>query len=192
VQTESPRLSANDLTLYFGRDGDVYTTTRTIVGGTWTTPVAYTAVNGTDGAPYVKWLTPCDVGAQHYFMISRDNGSAYEQDLFEGALGTTGTVDATLNSPDDELSSWFTDTCLSVYFTSDRSGADQLYMATRSAVGAAWSVPVEISCATATAGCQFGPAAANKDLWISADQHTAYLASTRDNDASLAVYMSTR
>src|SRR5450432_580972 len=39
---ESPRLSTDDLALYFGRDGDIFMSTRATVNGPWGTPAIVT------------------------------------------------------------------------------------------------------------------------------------------------------
>src|SRR5205823_2546387 len=83
---ESPRLSQNDLTLYFGRGGDIYASTRATIGSPWGTPAIVTGSGNT--ANYEKWLAVC--GTNH-FMVSRANGAA-GQDLYEGTLGTVGTI----------------------------------------------------------------------------------------------------
>src|SRR5262249_47469160 len=59
LQSESPRLTADDLTIYFGRDGDIYTATRSAVGSPWSTP---TIVSGVSTANYEKWLAVCNGG----------------------------------------------------------------------------------------------------------------------------------
>src|SRR5260221_145600 len=75
---ESPRLSANDLTLYFGRGGNIYSATRASVTSPWGAEALVTG-NG-DTAQYEKWLAVC--GTNH-FMVSRDNAAAGQgQDLY--------------------------------------------------------------------------------------------------------------
>src|SRR3954464_1366055 len=78
---ESPRLSPDDLTLYFGRAGDIYFATRPTVAMPWSAATLLASVSTT---VYEKWLTVC---SGNYFMISRLNG-ANGQDLYEGQLGS--------------------------------------------------------------------------------------------------------
>jgi hypothetical protein len=178
VQTESPRLTPNDLTLYYGSDGDIYTITRGEVGGTWSSPTPYAPVNNGN---YAKWMAVCDGG---YFMVSRFNGSAQGQDLFDGQLGDSGNPVDVLNSTSDEISTFLSNDCLTVYFASDRSGSTQIYGSTRPSTTSGWAAPTMIT--------DFGSASTNKDLWMSTDQRTAYFASIRGSDTLRAVYMSTR
>jgi hypothetical protein len=178
MQTESPRLSPDDLTLYFGRNGNIYTSTRTAVGQPWGTPSALASVN--TGA-YVKWMAVCD---GDYFVLSRDNGSVQGQDLFEGKLGEAGSAAMELNSRQDEISSFLSKDCLTLYFASNRAGSIQMYTATRTSPTSTWSTPSLVT--------DFGMAPTNKDGWLSDDEHTFYFASIRDGDMLRAVYMSTR
>jgi hypothetical protein len=177
VQTESPRLSPDDLTLYFGRNGSIYTTTRTAVGQPWAAPTALASVN-TGG--YAKWMAVCDDG---YFMLSRDNG-ANGQDLYEGQLGEAGTNVAELNSSQSEISTFLSNDCLTANFASDRNGSTQMYTSTRASVSSPWSAPTMVT--------DFGSGSTNKDLWISIDGNTAYFASIRDGAKLRSVYVSTR
>ncbi len=69
---ETARLSDDDLTLYFASDRpggpgllDIYKTTRTAVGGAWSTP---TLVPGVSTTQADKWFTPCS-GTNSYMVI---------------------------------------------------------------------------------------------------------------------------
>jgi len=177
VQTESPRLSPDDLTLYFGRDGNIFTTTRAAVDQHWAAPTALASVN--TGA-YVKWMAVCDGG---YFMLSRDNGTS-GQDLYEGQLGEAGTNVTELSSAGSEISTFLSNDCLTTYFASDRDGSTQMYASTRASVSSPWSTPGMVT--------DFGPGSTNKDLWTSIDDNTAYFASIRDGAKLRSVYVSTR
>jgi hypothetical protein len=177
VQTESPRLSSDDLTLYFGRNGDIYTATRTAVGAAWESPTALASVNT---AAYEKWMAVCDGG---YFLLSRNNGTN-GQDLYEGKLGDVGTPATELNSTASEISTFLSADCLTTYFASDRNGTTQIYTATRATAASPWSTPTLVS--------DFGTASTNKDLWMSRDKSTAYFATIRDGRTLRAVYLSTR
>ena len=74
---ESPRLSLDELTLYFGRNGDIYQMTRAAVGQPWGTASIVPGVNVVGNNTYEKWLAVCQGG---YYIVSRD------ADLYEGTL----------------------------------------------------------------------------------------------------------
>ncbi len=176
---ESPRLSANDLDLYFGRDGDIYKTSRTAVGATWG---AATVVAGSGNtASYEKWLAVC--GTNH-FMVSRDNGLT-GQDLFEGTLGSTGTAVAELNSAKSEISTFLSADCLTVYFASNRGTQTALYTSTRTSMASAWSAPTPVA-------APFDTGTDNEDGWLSTDQRIFAFASVRNGAATKDLYISTR
>jgi Tol biopolymer transport system component len=177
-QEESPRLSPDDLTLYFGRDGDIFMATRTAVGQPWG---AATAVGqNVNTANYEKWLAVCSGG---YFMVSR-NGGGQGQDLYEGTLGgPAATVVTSLNSASNEISTFLSADCLTVYFASNRGATTDLYMATRPTATSAWgSAIVMTDFNTATFG--------EEDPWISTDQRTFSFAS--DAGGTKDLYISTR
>ena len=179
LNEESPRLTPDDLTLYFGRSGDIYKITRTMVGGTWSAPQA--VPEGDTPMVYEKWMAVCDNG---YFMISRANG-ANGQDLYVGQLGNgPGTLATELNSTSSETSSFLSKDCLTTYFASSRGGQTQLYTATRTDVNSPFTTPALYDV--------FGTATDNEDLWVSNDQHTAFFASIRGGGTLKAVYTSTR
>src|SRR5262245_11115248 len=77
---ESPRLSPDDLTLYFGRDGEIFKSTRAAVGGAWGAATAVTVFNTANVVE--KWAVVCSNG---YAMVSRAVTNR-GQDLFEGTL----------------------------------------------------------------------------------------------------------
>jgi hypothetical protein len=176
---ESPRLSANDLDLYFGRDGDIYKTSRTAVGQPWGTPSVVSGSGNT--ASYEKWLAVC--GTNH-FMVSRDNG-ATGQDLFEGTLGSAGTLVAELSSANSEISTFLSPDCLTVYFASNRSGQTALYTSTRTSMALPWNAPSPV-------GTPFDQGTDNEDGWISTDQRIFAFASVRNGAANKDLYISTR
>jgi hypothetical protein len=181
TQEESPRLSPDDLTLYFGRGGDIYYATRTSPGAAWSTPVALTSVNTTS---YEKWFAICDNG---YFMVSRENGTTQGQDLFEGQLGTgIGTVVTELNSTSNETSTFLSKDCLTTYFASNRSTTTQIYVATRTNPTATWTAPTVVT--------DFGMSPDNEDPWLSQDGLTFYFASQRfgGTNTNKGVYCSSR
>jgi hypothetical protein len=176
---ESPRLSADDLTLYFGRDGDIYKTTRATVSSTWGTPAVVTGSGNT--ASYEKWLAVCGTNE---FMVSRDNG-ATGQDLFEGTLGAAGTAVAELDSAKSEISTFLSPDCLTVYFASNRGTQTAIYMSTRATMASAWGAPTAVA-------TPFDAGTDNEDAWISTDQRIFVWASVRNGATTKDLYISTR
>jgi hypothetical protein len=178
VDEESPRLSQDDLTLYFGRNGDIYKSTRTAVGNPWGAAQAVAAFNTT---AYEKWAVACSNG---YAMVSR-LVTGEGQNIFEGDLSTTVTTAVTqLNSTSAEQGNFLSTDCLRVYFQSNRNnGQFDIYMATRLSMTAAWSNP------TALGDFNTG-AAGEEDPWISGDQRTFVYASNSGGNKD--VYISTR
>jgi hypothetical protein len=180
---ESPRLSIDDLTLYFGRGGDIYMAQRAATTDPWGTPTAVTEVNTT---AYEKWMA---TSQGNYFIVSRSvsRGTTSDQDLFVGKLDGTdpGTLAAELSLPTyNEISSYLSPDCLTVLFASNRSGKTEIYTATRPDPTSPFG-PV-------TVYDYWGTASDNEDAWMSADQRTIVFASIRNGDTQKAVYYSTR
>jgi hypothetical protein len=177
---ESPRLADNDLTIYFGRAGDIYKATRANVSTqNWTTPAPVAAFN--TGANE-KWAVVCGNG---YAMVSRANGTNL-QDLYEGNVNTSvNTLVAQLNTTSNEQGNFLTSDCLTLYFQSNRTN-DQfdIYMSTRTTTSSAWSNPTAIS--------DFNTATLNEeDGWLSPSQRTFAFASNATNNQK-DLYISTR
>jgi len=178
VDEESPRLSEDDLTLYFGRNGDIFMSTRTAVGSPWG---AATAVASLNTAAYEKWGVACSNG---YAMVSRlvtNRG----QDLFEGNINTgANTAVDQLNSTTNEQGIFLSKDCLALYYQSNRDNAQfNIYMATRVTTNAQWSNPTVLS--------DFNTATFNEeDPWISTDQKTFVFSSNSSGNKD--VYISTR
>lgn len=177
VAEESPRLSQDDLTLYFGRNGDIYKTTRASTTSPWTAPTAVTALNT---AAYEKWAAVCSNG---YVIVSRavtNNG----QDLFEGDINSgANNAISQFNTANNEQGSLLTSDCLHVYFQSNRSGNFDIYTASRLTMQSAWSNPTMLT--------DFNTATySEEDPWISADSKTFVFASNANGNKD--VYMSTR
>ena len=176
---ETPRLSPDDLTLYFGRAGDIYVATRPSVAQPWSAATSLASVNTTN---YEKWLAVCN---GNYFMISRLNG-ANGQDLYQGQLGNgAGTLVTQLSSASSEISTFLSSDCLTVYFASNReAGNNQIFTATRTSITAPWSTPVIVN--------DFGPATDNEDPWLSPASDTFVFASVRALATTKDLYISTR
>jgi len=174
---ETPRFADNDLTLYFAsnRTGgpgalDIYKVTRTAVGGTWGAP---SLVSGASTTASEKWYTPC--GGSYLVILGLDIG--------QGTVGSAPTVCAELSSAQTETGPYLSPDCKTVYFASNRSGANKLYMSTRTAVGATWGTPQEVTTFSAVGGAQ-------EDPWLSPDLRTFVFVS--DVAGTKDVYISTR
>jgi Tol biopolymer transport system component len=175
-----PRLSPDDLTLYFasnrtGSQGgtDIWSTTRTAVGQSWSAPVLVPGVssNGND-----RWLSTCAGGR---YVVTHD-----QQDLMEGVLGSGApTRIAELDTSGTNTAGHLSPDCLTLYFSSDRSGNQfDLYATTRAAVGNPWQTPVPLS--------DFNASGDEDDPWMSPDQRLFVFTSDRSGNHDL--YMSTR
>jgi hypothetical protein len=171
---ESPRLSPDGLTLYFGRAGDILMTTRAAPGQPWGAP---TLVPGVNTTAYEKWLAVCGGG---YFVVSRDSG-ANNQDLYEGTLGNgPGALATNLSNAQSEISTFLSADCLTLYF----SRAGDIYLAKRATNADPWPTP-------ALLGPPVGDTLTNEeDAWQSADQRTLVFASNKAGTKDL--YISTR
>ncbi len=179
---ESPRLSLDNMTVYYGVDDDIYQATRQAIGGAFGTPTPVTVVNtGT----LQKWLAVCD---NDVVMISRSDPTTANMDLFEGTLSAgASTVDTVLNSPQNEISTFLSKDCLTVYYASSRSGETQIYTSTRTAVGQPWAPPTN-----AMPPFSSSDGTDNEDPWVSVDQRTFVFASVRGGGSTKQLYISTR
>lgn len=181
---QTPRLSADGLTLFFASNRDpntngldVWRVTRPSVGAAWGTPeeiVELVAANDDD-----KWFAPCANG--RYLMISQRGGG---EDIYEGVLGAGAPVRvAELSSSSGETGTWISADCTLAYFASTRSNANRIYTASRPTAGAPWSAPTLVEDFLALGGDQ-------EDPWISPDRRTFVFVS--DASGSKDVYLSTR
>lgn len=180
---ETPRLSADDKTLYFasGRGGngtlDIYKTTRSAAGSTdWTTPVA---LDSSVNTPTLneKWFMLCT--ADHYVMVQGAN-------LVEGFLGGAGPVQATpLNASGSQTGTLLTPDCLTIYFASSRSRPTRMFHAERARATDAWGAPSEVLDFASLGGDQ-------EDPWISPDQRTFAFARDAVGGSNKDLYLSTR
>ena len=133
-------------------------------------------------ASYEKWLAVC--GTNH-FMVSRDSGAATGQDLYEGTLGSVGSVVTELSSASSEISTFLSTDCLTVYFASNRGGQTALYTSTRATMASAWNAPTLVP-------APFDTGTDNEDGWISTDQRIFAFASVRNGATTKDLYISTR
>lgn len=175
---ESPRLSMDDLRLYFGRNGDIFVSTRTAVGQPWQTATTVGTLNTTANE---KWAAVCSNG---YVVVSRgttNNG----QDLYEGTItGGANTSSAALNSAGQDQGTFISDDCLTVYFQSNRTNAQfDIYASTRVATNAPWPLPTIISDFNTTTSSE-------EDPWVSKSKKTFVF--TSNASGSKDIYISTR
>jgi hypothetical protein len=172
---ESPRLSYDELTLYYGRNGDIYAMTRATTTSPWGPPSIVAAVNVTGNNVYEKWLATCD---NNYYMEVRDS------DLWEGTLGNAPTKVTSLSTTGSEISTWLSKDCKTVMFArTPLNGQEDIYMSTRNSVTDPWPA--------ATAITDFNtPTSNEEDAWMSLDQKTFVFASNAGGTKD--IYISTR
>ncbi len=162
----------------------IETTTRASTEEAFGTPTPVAFLTSTSSQ---KWFDVCSTG---YYLVSRANGSD-GQDFFEGQFGSAPTDAVTiLNSPNNEISTFLSFDCDTLYFASNRPVAGvspnptRIYMSTRPNPAADWTAPVAVS--------TFGETQDDEDLYITPDGHTAVLASTRGTTMSKDIFQSTR
>lgn len=184
---ETPRLSADDKTLYFasGRDNngvlDIYKTTRSARGLTdWSTPAMITSVSTV--AATEKWFMPC--GTDHYVMV-RSVGVG-DSDLVEGTLGGAAPAPITkLISTGNETGTFVTPDCLTIYFASTKVTPTKMFRSHRAALTAPWDDPVAVDDFPLTGGD-----GNQEDPWMSSDSRTFAFVSSASGTKD--VYLSTR
>jgi hypothetical protein len=177
---EGPRLSYDDLTIYFGQNGDIYQATRTSIDQPFG---VISKVPGVDTTAYEKWLAVCGDGM--HFMVSRDNG-ATGQDLFQGVLGQgAGTRIDELSSAASEISTFVSRDCLTAMFASNRvAGSTEIYISTRTAIDQPWGAPT-------VAPAPFATGIDNEDAGYTPDNHLFVFAANPDATTK-DIYLSTR
>jgi len=178
TQEESPRLSHDDLTLYFGRDGDIYKSTRTAIGQPWSAASPVTPLNTAD---YEKWAHVCSDGTA---IVSRST-AANGQDLFEGSVtgGAPNPINE-LNSVAADQGTLLSADCMHLYFQSNRDNAQfDIFEATRATPSGTWSMPMKLA--------DFNTTTSNEeDPWESTDRRLFVFSSTASGNKDL--YMATR
>jgi hypothetical protein len=175
---ETPRFSADDLTLFFaktnGTNGlDIFKVTRPApLSQMWGNPAVVAGVNS---AGTEKWFMPCD-GDRYLVIVGTD--------IAEGVLGAgPPTVVTELSSPQSETGPFLTQDCLNVTFASNRNTTNELFTSSRMAIGSPWSVPQQVTLFSTLGGNQ-------QDPFISTDQRTFTFVS--DAGGTNDVYISTR
>lgn len=176
---ETPRFSADDLTLYFasnraGGPGllDIYKVTRSAVGAAWGAAQLVSGVSTTAGE---KWYMPC--AADNTYLVILDTN------IGQGTVGSAPMVCAELSSAQTETGTFLSRDCKTVYFASNRSGTNKLYMATRASTTATWGTPTEVVDFAGLGGAQ-------EDPWLAPDLRTFVFVSNVSGTKD--VYISTR
>jgi hypothetical protein len=155
---ETPRFSADGLTLYFasGRAGgagdlDIYSVTRLSLAAAWSAPAP---VAGPNTAALEKWYSPC--GDQYLVIVGGD--------IAQGAIGAAPTISTELSdATTNETGPYLTPDCLTTYFASPRGAPPiKIYTATRASMTDPWSTPVVFTEFAAIGGDQ-------EDPWMSPD-----------------------
>jgi Tol biopolymer transport system component len=185
---ETPRLSADDKTLYFasGRAGngnlDIFTVTRAAAGSatTWASPAPLMPVNTTTRGE--KWLALCE--GDRYILAQSEDGA--QPDLVEGIVGGPAPrlLDE-LNSTGNDTAPFLVVDCLTVYFASTRAGGGlRIYRSQRASPTAVWSPPEQVT------DFATNPGGNQEDPWLSTDGKT--FAFVSDAAGNRDVYLSTR
>jgi Tol biopolymer transport system component len=183
IDDESPRFAPGDLVLYFSSDrgnasgdNDINMVSRPSVGGAWGTPTKVTGPNNTGSVD--KWYAPCNA-ASVYAVINTVGAQSH---VFVGTVGQPPVEATELASAQSEISAFLSYDCLTIYFASNRSGAEQIYTAHRPDVATAFGPPILFAHA--------GSATAEEDPWLSPDGHILTFARTTGGQKDL--YFSTR
>lgn len=184
---QTPRMSADGLTLYFGSNRigttgglDIWSATRAAAGDPW--PATAALVPGINSAADEKWLALC--GGDRYLMISGRAGGGTGEDVFQGVLGVAAPARVDLlSTTGGETGTFVTADCLTAYFASTVSGDNAIYRTTRASPDDAWPAATPVIDFAALGGDQ-------EDPWLSADGRTFVFAS--DVRGSKDLYLSTR
>jgi hypothetical protein len=191
LSDETPRLSADDKTLFFAsaRAGkgnlDIYSVTHPNPDSTsWGNPqLLGTSVNTTTLGE--KWYMPCGT---HYIVGQSTSANGF--DMLEGTLGSAGTPITTLNSAQNETGTFLSPDCLTIQFASSRptsTSPTKLYKSTRTAPTAAWQPP------SLVVDFPIGGSTDNQeDPWMSADTRTFVFAADPGGTGNKDIYISTR
>ena len=187
---ETPRFSADDKTLFFasnraGTTGalDIWQTTRTTIGtSTWSPPTLVGTINS---AQTDKWCVPCSLGK--YLMVStRNNPTTPSEDIYEGTSGGGApTLVAELSDlANTDNGPFITADCKTMYFASNRSGAQRIYTSTRATSTSPWPPPQPLPDFV-------NVGIAQEDPWISEDGKT-FVFSATTTAGNKDVYITTR
>lgn len=146
---DDPTLTLDQLEVFFnsGRTGtigatDIWTSTRSSTTATWSMPTNVAILNtaGDDATPEVS-----RDGLTLFFVA---NGVAGAKDTYFSTRPTRTAAWATkthvpaLSTASDESGPTLTPDLLTIYFSNNASTDDDLYVSSRAAIGAAWTMPV--------------------------------------------------
>lgn len=184
----TPELSRDGLSMWFastraGSTGadDVWLTTRTSIGGTWTAPVRVAELS----SPVVDRGFALFQDERAMLLHSNRSGTLGTNDLFLSTRATTTDPWSTPvglgtppNTSETEQHGWMTNCGLYLVFHSTPTGGADLFITTRPSIDAAFASPTPIS--------ELNIANEDdKDFKLSADRRYGYFASTRDGDLDL-------
>lgn len=141
----SPHLTADGLTIYFARDGQIYRATRPDRQSPFGVPVHEAALSST--------LSDSNPAVSHDGLTASTTRqiSATDRDLYvytrasTAAAWSAGQLMTALQTPLSESGAEFTADPLELYFHSDRASGTDLYRATRSDVAAAFESPTVVA-----------------------------------------------
>lgn len=183
----TPEVSYDGLAIYFASNraggagsNDIWMATRASRADAWDTPVRVgeLSTGSAEGAaastdPLVIVIDSDRAGTLDVFVAQRSSPTATWVSPMP-----IGEVDTGQN----EGNPMMTSDGLAIYFDSNRSGNNELYVATRTSPTAAFSTPTPIG--------ELSSAGADSDAWISPDGHTLYF--TSDRDGTLRLWQTTR
>jgi len=183
----TPEVTYDGLTIYLAsnRGGlatlDIFVATRASRGATWGTPALVPELSS--GSREAATATSNNT----VMVFESDRGGDNDTFLTTRASagvpwGTPARVDAIATTSSDGNPMLSADG-LELYFSSNRTGDNELYLSTRATVGDAFGPPVAI---TELAGIGFD----DQDPWISPDRRTLLFTSNRDGTTRL--WQSTR
>jgi Tol biopolymer transport system component len=187
----NPEMLPDGLTIYLASDRshpdaegdyDIYVSTRGAAGQPWSPPVPVKELN-TAASDHPGATTP---NGLRMIIVSDRSPSLGYHDLFLTLRTTTAGVwsapqhDLVLSSSEQETSPWIDANACVVYLTSSRHGGPHdIWISTRTGVGAAFSAPVAFP--------SLNSSEQDADPWLSPDLRTIYFASDRDGDYDIFV-----
>jgi Tol biopolymer transport system component len=155
--------------------GDIYQATRTTTTQSFGAVTNQMALN-TAGDDATPWLSPD--GLAIYYTTA---GSVGEKDMFFATRATRTSAWSApqeitvLSSMGDEAGPALTPDQLAIFFASDRTGNDNIFVATRASITSAWSQPQQI--------VELSTSMSDGEPWIDASQTAIYFASDRPGGA---------
>jgi hypothetical protein len=184
----TPEVTYDGLTMYLARApatggiglNDIFVSTRTSRAAAWRIPTLVPELSSTTGDGAATLIDPLVI------MIDSERGGTL--DVFVATRATasatfdTPTAVFELNSAQNEGNPMLGAGLLTVYFDSNRSGDNELYVAKRATARAPFGAPAPI--------VELANAAADSDPWISPDGRTMYFTSNRDG--TLRLWQTTR